>query len=147
MRGRLASTILVPAALAIAVAASGCSIKATIKQTTDTTSNVTGTTSGHAWWNEDGLLNPEHKAIAFVTMNQTNLEQDMAKGEGEYLSSLSALLGVPAREHPAYGAAVQTRYEQAQEAALDTPGAWLSLLQETAQPYRRTAAAFSQDQP
>lgn len=147
MRGRLAFTILVPAALAIAVAASGCSVKATVKQTTDTTSNITGTTSGHAWWNEDGLLNPEHKAIAFVTMNQTNLEQDMAKGEGEYLQSLGTLLGVPAHEHPAYGAAVQTRYARTQETSLNNPAAWLSLLQDTAQPYRQKTAALHPDQP
>ncbi len=53
---------------------SGCTLKGTVKQITDTTSNVTGTTSGHAWWNEDGLLLPEHKAIAFAQYNEANLE-------------------------------------------------------------------------
>ncbi|HSN03578.1 MAG TPA: DUF3015 family protein [Nitrospira sp.] len=147
MRTEAASLILAAAFLGLTFVASGCSVKATVKQTTDTTSNITGTTSGHAWWNEDGLLNPEHKAIAFVTLNQTNLEQDMAKGEGEYLRSLGTLLGVPAHEHPAYGAAVQTRYALTQETSLDNPTAWLSLLQDTAQPYRQKTAALHPDRP
>lgn len=147
MPDRLTSTLLVPAALAIAVMTGGCSIKATFKQTTDTTSNITGTTSGHAWWSEDGLLNPEHKVIAFITLNQTNLEQDMAKGQGEYVTSLSALLGVPASERPAYAAAVQARYGQAQAASQNTPDARLVLLQETAQDYRQPMATLAPDQP
>ena len=77
--------------------ASGCTLKATFKQTTDTTSNITGTTSGHAWWSEDGLLVPEHKTIAFTKYNEANLEQDMARGQGEYVTSLATLLGVSTR--------------------------------------------------
>lgn len=72
----------------------GCTLKATINQTTDTTSNVTGTTSGHAWWNEDGMLKSDYKIAAFTTYNQSNLEQDLARGQGEYLTSLGTLLGV-----------------------------------------------------
>ena len=74
---------------------SGCTLKATIKETTDTTSNITGTTSGRTWFNEDGLLNPEHKLTAFAALNQENVEQDLAKGQGEYLTSLGTLMGLP----------------------------------------------------
>ncbi len=144
MRTPSASLLLASAFLAINVIATGCSVKATFKQTTDTTSNVTGTTSGHAWWNEDGLLHPEHKAIAFVTVNQTNLHYDMAKGEGEYLTSLGTLLGVPAQDRVAYGAAVQARYAKTQETTQDSPAAWLTLLQDTAQPFRYMAAITPQ---
>ena len=59
---------------------SGCSFKATFKETTDTTSNITGTTSGRVWWNEDGLLKPEHKVAAFTAYNAQNLEEDLARG-------------------------------------------------------------------
>jgi hypothetical protein len=69
-----------------------CTIKATTKETTDTTSNITGTTSGRAWWNEDGLLKPEHKIAAFTAYNGENLETDVARGGGEYLTSLETLL-------------------------------------------------------
>jgi hypothetical protein len=91
--------------------ASGCTLKSTIKQTTDTTSNVTGTTSGHAWWNEDGLLFPEHKAIAFAKYNEANLEQDLARGQGEYVTSLTALLGVPIDQQSVFQAKAQGAFD------------------------------------
>ena len=90
---------------------SGCTLKSTIKQTTDTTSNVTGTTSGHAWWNEDGLLLPEHKAIAFAKYNEANLEQDLARGQGEYVTSLAALLGVPNDQQSTFHAKAQRAFD------------------------------------
>ena len=91
--------------------ASGCTLKSTIKQTTDTTSNVTGTTSGHAWWNEDGLLLTEHKAIAFAKYNEANLEQDLARGQGEYVTSLAALLGVPSDQRSVFQAKAQGAFD------------------------------------
>jgi hypothetical protein len=91
--------------------ASGCTLKSTIKQTTDTTSNVTGTTSGHAWWNEDGLLFPEHKVIAFAKYNEANLEQDLARGQGEYVTSLAALLGVPSGQRSVFQAKAQGAFD------------------------------------
>lgn len=91
--------------------ASGCTLKGTVKQITDTTSNVTGTTSGHAWWNEDGLLLPEHKAIAFAQYNEANLEKDLARGQGEYVTSLAALLGVPSDQQPAFHAKAQGAFD------------------------------------
>lgn len=72
---------------------SACTFKATTKETTDTTSNITGTTSGRIWWNEDGLLKQEHRVAAFTAYNARNLEEDLARGQGEYLSSLGTLLG------------------------------------------------------
>ena len=72
---------------------SACTFKATTKETTDTTSNITGTTSGRVWWKEDGLLNPAHKVSAFTAYNAQNLEEDAARGQGEYLASLEALTG------------------------------------------------------
>lgn len=74
---------------------SACTFKATTKETTDTTSNITGTTSGRVWWNEDGLLKPEHKVAAFTAYNAQNLEEDLARGQGEYLASLDTLMGAP----------------------------------------------------
>lgn len=91
--------------------ASGCTLKATFKQTTDTTSNITGTTSGHAWWSEDGLLLPEHKAIAFAKYNEANLEQDLARGQGEYVTSLATLLGVPRDQQQIFHAKAQGEFD------------------------------------
>ena len=79
--------------LSLVLLLSACSFKATFKETTDTTSNITGTTSGRIWWNEDGLLKPEHKVAAFTAYNADNLQSDAAHGQGEYLASLDRLMG------------------------------------------------------
>jgi hypothetical protein len=86
-------TIAVLGGLSFMLLLSACSFKATFKETTDTTSNITGTTSGRVWWNEDGLLKPEHKVSAFTAYNAQNLEEDLARGQGEYLDSLDTLIG------------------------------------------------------
>ena len=108
IRTRLSALICMTALLMIA---SGCTLKSTIKQTTDTTSNVTGTTSGRTWFTEDGLLNPEHKLTAFMALNQTNVEQDLARGQGEYVASLSTLLGLPNDQQAAFHAKAQGAFE------------------------------------
>lgn len=91
--------------------ASGCTLKSTVKQTTDTTSNVTGTTSGRTWFTEEGLLHPEHKLTAFTALNQTNMEQDLARGQGEYLTSLGTLLGLSNDQQASFQAKAQGSFE------------------------------------
>jgi hypothetical protein len=108
IRTRLSTLICVTALLMIA---SGCTIKGTIKETTDTTSNVTGTTSGRTWFTEDGLLHPEHKLTAFMALNQTNVEQDLARGQGEYLISLGTLLGLSNDQQVAFHTKAQGAFE------------------------------------
>ena len=107
----LSTYVLAGMALAVLLT-TGCTIKGTINQITDTTSNVTGTTSGAAWWNEDGQIKPDFKAAAFAAANAKNLEQDIATGRGEYLTSMSVLLVVPEDRRPAFFSAAQTRYAQ-----------------------------------
>jgi hypothetical protein len=97
-------------ATCIALSLSACTLKATFKQTTDSTSNITGTTSGRTWFTEDGLLRPEHKAVAFATFNADNLEQDIARGSGEYVGSLGTLLGASADSLPRFMAQAQGHY-------------------------------------
>ena len=89
----------------------GCTITGTINEILDTTTNVTVSTSGRTWWNEDGVLNTEHKAIAFAAYNQSNLEQDIANGRGEYLASLSSLLGVNESGKSSFAAGAQVQFE------------------------------------
>lgn len=123
---------ILAAAMSVMLATTGCTVKATVKQITDTTSNVTGTTSGSAWWNEDGQLKPDFKATAFVTLNQENLRQDLAAGRGEYLSSVSRLLGVPEEQQPVFFSAVQAGYV---ETVGKDPAALLALLRDTSRPF------------
>lgn len=107
----------------------GCTLKGTVNQITDTTSNVTGTTSGAAWWNEDGQITPGFKAAAFATINHKNLQQDISAGRGEYLNSIGVLLGVPEARRSAFFSAAQTGYARAAEQHPDT---LLPFLQSTA---------------
>lgn len=95
MTGHRRSLIAAVSGLSLLALLSACSFKATFKETTDTTSNITGTTSGRIWWNEDGLLKSEHKVAAFTAYNADNLEADAARGHGEYLASLDALAHLP----------------------------------------------------
>jgi len=108
----IAGGLLLMGIVSLALTLPGCSIKATLNETTDTTSNVTGTTSGIAWWNEDGILLPEHKAIAFATYNHDNLEQDLARGRGEYITSLGSLLGVAEQGQAYFQRHAQTRFSE-----------------------------------
>lgn len=103
--------ILFTALPVLLLLASGCTLKATINETTDTTSNVTGTTSGRTWFTEDGLLHPEHKLTAFTALNRANVEQDLARGQGEYLTSLGALLGLPNDRQADFQANAQGSFE------------------------------------
>lgn len=67
--------------------------QATSDLTEPTREFLSSTTPG-AWFNADGMLNPEHKKIAFVVLNFDNLQEEMAQGAGEYLVSLSLLMGI-----------------------------------------------------
>lgn len=69
--------------------------QATSDLTEPTREFLSSTTPG-AWFNADGMLNADHKKIAFVVVNFDNLQEDIARGSGEYLVSLSMLMGVPA---------------------------------------------------
>ena len=89
----------------------GCTLKGTTNEITDTTSNVTGTTSGRTWFNEDGIVHPEHKVTAFTALTQTNLEQDLARGQGEYVTSLGALLELSNDQQAAFYAKAQQEFE------------------------------------
>ncbi|MBX3303618.1 MAG: DUF3015 family protein [Nitrospira sp.] len=130
MRNLFGGLVIVGASLILGTA--GCTLKATLNQTTDTTSNVTGTTSGSAWWNEDGQIKPDFKATAFVTLNQENLRQDLAAGRGEYLTSVSRLLGIPEERQPVFSSAVQAGYVKT---VGKDPAALLALLRDASRPF------------
>jgi DUF3015 family protein len=93
----------------LALLASACTFKGTTKQTTDTTSNITGTTSGKSWF-EGGLVQKDQEVNAFADLNFDNLKQDMAAGHGEYLASLGSLMGIAAAHQDEFFALTQTHY-------------------------------------
>jgi len=105
---RVAVWVIFPMLILIAP---GCTLKGTVKEITDTTSNITGTTSGRTWFTEDGLLRPDHKLTAFLAVNQMNVEQDLARGHGEYATSLGTLLGLPNNQQSIFHAKAQGAFE------------------------------------
>jgi hypothetical protein len=89
---------------------SACTITETVGKIVGATSDFTSSTSPSSWFTGDGLLKADQKVIAFVAFNFENLKQDMAKGRGEYLTSLSELFGVPQERREAFFSYAQSRY-------------------------------------
>lgn len=77
---------------------------------TETISNFLSSTSGKTWFSEDGLIKTDHRVQAFMAFNFENIKQDMAKGQGEYLDSLSTLMEIPPEHRASFYAHAQSRY-------------------------------------
>ena len=97
-----------------------CTFKGTTKETTDTTSNITGTTSGKSWF-EGGLVKKDQEVNAFANLNFDNLKQDMAMGRGEYLASLRSLMGVAPARQDEFFVLAQTHYTTLVRSEQTTP--------------------------
>lgn len=94
---------------------SACSI-------TETISNFLSSTSGHSWF-EDGVIKADHRVQAFTAFNFEYIKQDMAKGQGEFLESLSTLMEIPSDRRASFYAHAQSRYPfvvQQQSSAQET---------------------------
>ena len=113
----------------IALSTAACTTNP-FEPTTDTVSS----TSGKTWFTEDGLIKAEHKPMVFVVFNRENLRRDMAAGHGEYLTSISELLGVAPERRTAFFSDLQARVPDMTEASA-RPELLLATLRETALPY------------
>jgi hypothetical protein len=121
------SSVLIYALLmgCLSFVTSGCN---TTKATIDTTVAFTSSTSPGTVFTEDGVLQEEHKAVFFTTLNFENLRQDVAQGHGEYLTSLSALLNVPVKRQDEFFAFAQRHYPGLDAADHTTASHWLAML-------------------
>lgn len=106
-----------------------CTLKATLDTTSDGMTNFLSSTSGKTWFTEDGLVREDLKVEAFAWMNYENLKQDMARGSGEYLSSLGSLMSVPPDRQTEFLAFVQQRYPVLVGEDRTTPGTMLAVLE------------------
>jgi hypothetical protein len=89
---------------------SACTVTETIGNILGSTKDFLSSTSPGEWFTGDGVLKADHKVIAFVAINFENLKQDMAQGRGEYLNSLSELIGIREERREAFFAYAQARY-------------------------------------
>lgn len=82
----------------------------TSKATVDTLGKFTSSTSPGEWIDADGVIQESQKARLFSAVVFENLEQDIARGNGEYLTSLGVLLKIPAGEQEQFKTRTQSSY-------------------------------------
>ena len=91
---------------------------------------------------EDGQVAANAKVKLFASTNRDNLAQDMARGEGEYLTSLAMLFHIPAHEQPGFLSSAQEEYRTLngqEERAVEQV---VAALQERAKTYHPSAAGY-----
>lgn len=96
--------------LVLAVVGLGTSACNTTKATMDTFVKFTSSTTPGEWLDADGMVKDSQKARLFGAVAFENLEQDIARGQGEYLTSLAVLLKVPAGEQDEFNALARSQY-------------------------------------
>jgi len=82
----------------------------TSKATVDTFAKFTSSTSPGEWINTDGVIQESQKARLFTAVVFENLEQDIARGNGEYLTSLAVLMKVPPGQQDKFMTRAQSNY-------------------------------------
>lgn len=97
--------VLVLAAIGFVVSA--CN---TTKATVDTFAKFTSSTSPGGWIDADGVITDSQKARLFTAVAFENLEQDIARGNGEYLTSLAVLMKIPPVEQDKFRTHTQSNY-------------------------------------
>ena len=93
----------------VGFAVSGCN---TSKATVDTFAKFTSSTSPGSWIDADGVIQESQKARLFAAVAFENLEQDIARGNGEYLRSLAVLMNIPAGEQDEFRSLSQRQYSR-----------------------------------
>ena len=89
------------------LAVSACN---TTKATLDTTGKFTMSTSPEDLFSADGLVKDGQKVKLYTAVVYDNLQQDIARGQGEYVASLGTLMGVPAEHQNQWATGAQSRY-------------------------------------
>ncbi|MBA3613613.1 MAG: DUF3015 domain-containing protein [Nitrospirales bacterium] len=73
-------------------------------------SQTFGISSGTSGCTNDGAVWASEKVNVFTAISFDNLSQEMAQGQGEHLTSLATLMGIPGAQQPAFFAMAQEKY-------------------------------------
>ena len=73
-------------------------------------SQTFGISSGTSGCSNDGKVWASEKVNVFTALNFDNLSQEMAQGQGEHLTSLATLMGIPKEQHQEFFAMTQENY-------------------------------------
>ncbi len=65
-----------------------------------------------SWIDADGVIQKSQKARLFAAVAFENLEQDIARGNGEYVRSLAVLMNIPAGEQDEFRSLSQGQYSR-----------------------------------
>ena len=128
MRSAAQPLLRVLSVVALTLGLSACTLKATLDTSSDGTTNFLSSTTPGAWFTSEGLVKDQYKVTAFTTLNFQNLKEDMARGQGEYLTSLGTLIGVPADYQAEFFALAQAKYPFLVSSDRTTPGEMLAAL-------------------
>ena len=93
-------------------------------------SQTFGISFGTSGCTNDGKVWAEHKTEVFVAATIENLAGDMARGQGEHLTSLAILLGVPTDHQQIFSTLVQERYRELIGRGETSPSALIKALDE-----------------
>ena len=69
-----------------------------------------GISFGTSGCTNDGKIWASEKVNVFTALNFDNLSQEMAQGQGEHLTSLATLMGIPREQHQEFFAMTQEKY-------------------------------------
>ena len=105
LKGLMGALVLASVGLVV----SACN---TSKATVDTFAKFTSSTSPGSWIDADGVIQKSQKARLFAAVAFENLEQDIARGNGEYVRSLAVLMNIPAGEQDEFRSLSQRQYSR-----------------------------------
>ena len=93
-------------------------------------SQTFGISFGTSGCTNDGKVWAEHKTEFFVATTFENLARDMARGQGEHLTALAILLGVPTDRQQMFYSLVQAHYRELIDRGETSPSALIKALDE-----------------
>jgi hypothetical protein len=93
-------------------------------------SQTFGISFGTSGCTNDGKVWAKHKTEFFVATTFENLAEDMARGQGEHLTALAILLGVPTDHQQMFYTLVQERYRELIGRGDSSPSALIKALDE-----------------
>ena len=69
-----------------------------------------GISSGTSGCTNDGTILASEKVNVFASINFDDISQDMARGQGEHLTSLATLMEIPTDQHEIFFSMAQEKY-------------------------------------
>lgn len=88
-----------------------------------------GITVGTSGCNNSGVVDGTQAATEFVAFNAEHVERDFARGQGEYMASVAALLGCPAEARPDFARVAQAHMAARPAPAEAAPAQWVAQVQ------------------